>query len=361
MRDSILNFHRQFECTPKIVFPSRGTMPRKYIICGMGGSALSGDLVRVWDPSRDVVVWRDYGLPPVFSSAELRERLVIMSSYSGTTEETLRAFHEARKRRCAVAAITTGGKLLALARRFRVPHIILPDTGIQPRMASGFGFVSILALMREKGALREISRLAHLLRPSMYERYGMDYARTLRGKIPLVYASRRNGPLAYVWKVKLNETAKLPAFSNVVPELNHNEMTGFDPVVKEKDLRFSAIDGSAFGGKIYDLRKNQADRKRQVVKNERIALQKLFHAIVLDDKNDEPHYRRRLSVLSRLYRARGVEVTRVPINQKKENAFFGIFSSSLIADWTAYHLARYYHLESEEVPIVEEFKKLIVS
>ena len=78
---------------------------------------------------------------------------------------------------------------------------------------------------------------------------------------------------------------------------------------------------------------------------------------MLDDERDELRLRKRLSVLSMLYPTRGVGVTRVPITQNKDNAFFGIFSSSLIADWTAYHLAKYYKVESEEVPIIEEFKR----
>ena len=84
--------------------------------------------------------------------------------------------------------------------------------------------------------LQETSQLVFQLQPDAYEEQGKALAKKLQGKVPVMYSSTRNQPIAYNWRIKFHESAKIPAFHNVFPELNHNEMTGFDVIDSTKKL-----------------------------------------------------------------------------------------------------------------------------
>src|SRR3989344_3535092 len=209
MYKAIKNFHTQFAFKPKIEnarwFKSRSSI----VICGMGGSHVAADLIKIWNPKLDASTWSNYGLPPG-SSAELKKKLFVISSYSGNTEEPLDAYAAARKRGLACIAVAVGGKLLALAKKYKTPLIQMPNTGIQPRMAGGFSIRSMLALLGDARGLRESAKLARTLRPDRLEAKGRAFAVRLRGKVPVIYSSLENGPIAYNWKIKFNETGKIP-------------------------------------------------------------------------------------------------------------------------------------------------------
>lgn len=334
MEESIRNFPKQFLWdlavqNSNFACPTarRGFHASHFIICGMGGSALAGDLLRITNKELRIMVWRDYGLPPEALAKDwIADALVIASSYSGNTEETISSFKEAIKRKLRVAVITTGGKLLALAKKQRTPYIQIPNTCIQPRMATGYMIKALLKIMRLDELLREASRLPQRLNVNVAQRAGKELAEKLRGKLPIIYASNKNMPVAYTWKIKLNETGKIPAFANRFPELNHNEMTGFD-----------------------NLRRLNLHTEVQPPKN--------FSFIFLEDPDEDPRILKRMKVTKRLYEKRKLEVRSLKL--EGQNQFHKIFQNLLIADWTAFYLARYYGADPEQVPMVEEFKKLI--
>lgn len=320
MRDAIENFSKQLIFEPIIQHSDRLVSCKRFIVAGMGGSHLAGDLLRLWDPALRVVIHSDYGLP-AFSDDDKRQTLVIASSYSGNTEETLDAYAEAGKRGYARVAIAVGGKLLGMAKTDGVPYVQMPDTGIQPRSALGFSFKALLKIIGADTALAEIAQLAKILRPGDYEDSGRELAAALKGRVPVVYASRRNESIAYNWKIKFNETGKIPAFYNAFPELNHNEMTGLDVIAATKDLSRN------------------------------------FSFIFLKDAADDPRIIRRMEITERLYRDRGLPVRVQEI--QGSTVFEKIFSSLLVADWAAYYTAEGYGAEAEAIPMVEELKKLI--
>ena len=260
----------------------------------------------------DLRVHQDYDLPLIF-----KDTLVIASSYSGNTEEPISSFTEAVKRGLPLAVISTGGKLLELAKEHKVPYIQIPDTGIQPRAALGFTVKALLQMVGEKELLEESSSLATLLHATSFEEQGKALAKTLQGKIPIIYSSRRNFAIAYNWKIKFNETGKVPAFYNVFPELNHNEMAGFG--VEE--------------------------------------LNKPFLVILLQDEKDDPRIQKRMEVLRRLYQDRGLIVERISLAGSFQ--LLKVFSSLVLADWTAYFTALIHGADPEQVPMIEEFKKQI--
>lgn len=320
MSSAILKFAEQFAFEPIIKNKSCLKKYRKYIVIGMGGSHLAADLALIWKPSLPIVVWSDYGLP-IIPASEAKQTCVIASSYSGNTEETIDGFNLAIKKRLPVSVIATGGKLLDMARHKKIPYVELPNTGIQPRSALGFNLRALFALMREKQGLNESKKLFGNLNPKNFENAGKTLADSIKNRIPVIYASRANAGIAYNWKIKFNETGKIPAFCNVIPELNHNEMTGFDAKQSSKHL------------------------------SER------FFFIFLKDSNDNPKIQKRMDVLKKLYLSRDLPVEILELSGK--SVFERIFSSLILADWTAVNTAAIYGLESEQVPMVEEFKKLI--
>lgn len=319
MREAIKNFPKQFSWEPKVENESLLHQYSKFVVSGMGGSSLAGDLMKVWNPLLDLVIHRDYGLPEI-SEADLSRTLVIASSYSGNTEETLSALDTAIEFGLAVAVVAAGGKLLAKAKELGLPYVELPAGGIQPRMATGFSIKAILALLGMDEALSEIASLAKL-NTKPFEVAGKKLAEKLLGKVPVIYSSRVNIPVAYNWKIKFNETAKIPAFANRFPELNHNEMTGFDRVPTTRGLSEN------------------------------------FHFVFLRDSEDHPRIGKRMEVTAKLYRDRGFAVEEIELSGG--NVWEKIFSSTLLADWTAYFLAEAYGVDPEKVPLVEEFKKML--
>jgi glucose/mannose-6-phosphate isomerase len=317
----IKNYAAQFAYRPTL--ENAGKLKKKhtkFIVAGMGGSHLAADIIKAWHPEVELIVWSNYGLPKLSEKA-LREHLIVLSSYSGNTEETIDAYTAAMAKRYPVAVVASGGKLLRLAEKAGVPHVKLPHEDIQPRMATGLSLLGILAVMGEKTWTMEAQELLKQLHPAREERRGEDLARRLYGSIPIIYVSAKNAAIGYNWKIKFNETGKIPAFTNVVPELNHNEMTGFD--VKEKT----------------------------------VALSVGFRFVFLKDGLDDRHILKRMSVLEKLYHDRGFKVEIVLMQGKTE--IQKIFNALILADWTAYATAKLYGVDPEQVPMVEEFKKLI--
>lgn len=320
MQDAIRDFPKQFAFGPVIVNAKKLKKTyRRFIVIGMGGSHLAADLAIMAKPELPLTIWSDYGLPP----EDLRGALIIASSYSGNTEETIDGLRLALKKKQPSACIAVGGKLLTIAKKNNLPYIQLPDTGIQPRSALGFSLRALLAILGDAKGLSEIKKLATVLKPETLAGRGKTLAKMLADHVPIIYASRANLGIAYNWKIKFNETGKIPAFYNVLPELNHNEMTGFDVVPRSSHLS------------------------------------EKFSFIFLRDRSDHPRVQKRMTILEGLYRDRGLPVVAIDLIGK--NRFEKIFISLLIADWAAVATAELYGLESEQVPMVEEFKKMIAA
>ncbi len=319
MREEILNFGQEFAWGPKI---ANGPIKEfnKFLVAGMGGSNLAAGILRIRKPELDIFTHRDYGLPPI-SDEILKASLVIASSYSGNTEEEIDAYETAGAKGLSRIAVTAGGKLLALAKRDGVPYIQIPDTRIQPRVALGYSVKAFMKAMGDEGGLAEIAVLADTLDPGAREEEGKALAARLAGRVPVIYASSKNHIIAYNWKIKFNETGKIPAFWNVFPELNHNEMTGFDV----------------------------AEATRELSKN--------FYFIFLRDPSDHPKILKRMDVLRKLYGDRGLPVEIIELSG--QTIFYTVFRSFVLADWTAYYIALQNGADPDRVPMVEEFKKQI--
>lgn len=318
--DAIKNFPKQLKFDPKIENAEKLNAAEVYVVAGMGGSNLATDLIKIWDPSLDIIAHRDYGLAAM-PDGKLKNSLTIACSYSGNTEETIDAFQATLDQSLPIACVSVNGKLLELAKKNKIPYVQIPDTGIQPRSAVGFMIIGLLKLMKQENAIEEIKKTAEKLDLIKTESDGKMLAEKLNGKIPVIYSSSKNGAIAYNWKIRFNETGKTPAFFNVFPELNHNEMVSFDI---------------------------QPPTEQLVNK---------FHFIFLKDKNDNPRIQKRMEILENIYRCKKLAVENREIGGI--NVWEKIFSSLLLADWTSYYTATAYGLNPEEVETVEEFKKLL--
>src|SRR3989344_5862353 len=191
MYDAIKNFSEQFLFNPEIKNKEKFSTYRWYIVAGMGGSHLAADLLKIWKADISLIVHKNYGLPKVPPEI-LKNCLIILSSYSGNTEEVLDVYQQARKKNIPLAAISVGGDLLKRAQADGIPYIQLPDIGVQPRLSLGFGIKALMALMKEDKILSLISNLSKTLLKEDLEKEGRELAKKLSGFIPIIYSSEIN-------------------------------------------------------------------------------------------------------------------------------------------------------------------------
>jgi glucose/mannose-6-phosphate isomerase len=223
--------------------------PGGLVVAGMGGSAIGGALAlaALGDrASRPIFVSRDYALPPCITP----DAMVLCSSYSGETEETLAAFEAAGVLGARRIVCTTGGQLAQSARAEGVPVIPLPG-GFQPRAAVGYSLVVALEVAALAGvgeSLRSEIDVAAAHAEQLVADWGPDapedslaksLARSLHGTTPQIAGAGLTTAVAYRWKTQINENAKAPAFSVELPELDHNEIVGWSGA--DQLGRFAAI------------------------------------------------------------------------------------------------------------------------
>jgi glucose/mannose-6-phosphate isomerase len=223
--------------------------PGGVIVAGMGGSAVGGRLALGAIGARlrrPLAVADGYALPGWAGP----DTLVLCSSYSGGTEETLAAYDDAGERGAQRLVATTGGELAARARRDGVRIIPVPG-GFQPRAAVGYSLVAALTAAELAGAapaLRDEVEAAATLAEKLAAEWGPGgpedgeakaLAKRLHGTVPVIAGAELAAPAAYRWKCQVNENAGVPAFSSAMPELCHNEVVGW-PAAPELG-RFSAV------------------------------------------------------------------------------------------------------------------------
>jgi len=216
------------------------------VIAGMGGSALAALLVNSWLKSEIAVpieIVRDYNLPGYIGE----KTLVIASSYSGNTEETLSCLEQAKDKGSKIAIIASGGRLIDEAVSSQFVHVSLP-TGMQPRMAVIYNLRALVALLVnfkivDESRLQEIENAVEWLSEETAnwssdvptdKNYAKQIANFALGKTAIFYGGSITSAVAYKWKISWNENAKNIAFWNALPEFNHNEFIGWTSHPVEK-------------------------------------------------------------------------------------------------------------------------------
>lgn len=289
------------------------------LLAGMGGSWMAGALIREARLTAiPITIHRSYDLPHNVPAGTL----VIASSFSGNTEETLSAYDAARKAGLPLLGIAAGGELETRCARDRVPFIKIPadPPTIQPRSATGYG-VGILTQVLARLGLATSDAVTSVGQLGAFLETAMDAARaqaetlvpSLTQTTPIIYAADRFATVAQIWKIKINENAKAAAFFNVFPELNHNEMIGW-----------SQPHGA-------------------------------FHVLLLRDADDHPRNQKRFDITLALLREKGISSSIVRITGA--TALEKIFSTLLLGDWLSTLLALALGVNPSPVPMVEDLKR----
>jgi len=309
--------------------PALPAPPRAVIIAGMGGSAIGGDLVRSITADQATIpllVHRNYGLP-AYAGAHT---LVVASSYSGNTEETLSAADEAQRRGAPLIAVTTGGELARRAAAWGTA--VLPfEYPAQPREALGYSIMLLLgALVRlellpdptpevESTAivLETLSREIERDVPST-QNPAKELAHWLHGHVPAIYGSDLLAPVARRWKGQFNENVKSWAEAGELPEMDHNVISGTtQPVGFFQSLR----------------------------------------GIFLNSSLGHPRNRLRLEATRHLFAEAGIACRTV--SGRGDSPLAQVLTTVLLGDATSYYLAMLYGMDPGTIPAIVALKELL--
>jgi len=302
----------------------------KNIVCtGLGGSAIGADLARSYiteDAQIPILVNRDYTLANFVNE----DTLVVASSYSGNTEETLSAYHEALSRGSNIIAITSGGKLGKAAKEDGFPCLAIPE-GFPPRCALGYSFFPLLAVLSKIGIIRDqagsIDDAIHNLRKLKDSRIGYKVqhkdnpakiiAAEIFGKLPVIYASHNHiDAVVTRWRGQLAENSKTLSSGHLFPEMNHNEIVGWE---------------------------NPKDALKECV------------AVILRDAGDHPRISRRMDLTKNLLKKNKVKV--LEVSSSGHELLARIFSLVYIGDFVSFYLAILNGIDPTPVEKITYLKK----
>ncbi len=238
----IRDFHKQVEDGVKIGKGAKVKLNvrgiQNIVLTGLGGSAIGGDLLRSYladELSVPFVINRHYYLAEFVD----KRSLVVVSSYSGNTEETIAAHKDATKRKAKVACISTGGETQKLAKKYKQPWVQIP-AGYSPRAALGYSFFPLLMILSKLGLVKskdkDVKETVNLLQlksmvfsdPESPENAALRLAQQLKGRLPIVYSANEHLDAINIrWRGQFAENAKQLGFGHVLPEMNHNELVGW--------------------------------------------------------------------------------------------------------------------------------------
>ncbi|HEU5289364.1 MAG TPA: bifunctional phosphoglucose/phosphomannose isomerase, partial [Cyclobacteriaceae bacterium] len=210
-----------------------GSDIRNIVIAGMGGSGIGANLVESLTFGRipiPITVCKSYNIPQFVSP----HTLFVASSYSGNTEETIAALNKALLKRAHCIVISSGGKILDIAREYNLFYIQLPGGSPSPRAMLGFNMIALLSLLYHTNLIGAAfiketeNSIEHLNRSEKAIQTEAEIiAKKLKGKFPIIYCDSRLQAMALRFQQQLNENSKQLAHVNTFPEMNHNELVGW--------------------------------------------------------------------------------------------------------------------------------------
>jgi glucose/mannose-6-phosphate isomerase len=296
------------------------------VITGLGGSAIGGDLLRSYladEVSIPIVVNRHYFLPEFVR----KKSLVIVSSYSGNTEETLAAHRDALRRGAHVLCISSNGATERIARQRKNPLIKIPG-GFPPRAALGYSFFPILVTLIRNGLLRgrrrDLQETVVLLKKKalLYENLAsasndaLSIAREFKGRLPVIYSTTEHFDSVNLrWRTQLAENAKVLAYGNVLPEMNHNELVGWKVLRK---------------------------------------LMKEIAVVVLRDADEHPRVKVRLDLTRKIVAKYSSHI--IEVKSEGDSLLARMFSLIYLGDWVSYYLAMLNGVDPTPVKVIDYLK-----
>ncbi|AXJ01951.1 bifunctional phosphoglucose/phosphomannose isomerase [Cyclonatronum proteinivorum] len=295
------------------------------VITGMGGAIIGGELIRAMSLETGhlpVHVNKSYSLPSFVNE----KSLVVAVSQSGNTEETLSAFEEAATRGAQRVIITTGGQLQETADTQGIPIIRLPQSRIT-RAALAYSFCAIWRVFQHLDIFQpgdeDLEEAAHFLQEqieilaSLEENIAIELARDLQNTLPIIYSGDGlMAPVALRWKTQLHENAKVLAYCSHIPEMNHNEVEG------------------------WELTSHLMGR---------------LSVLILQDDSDHPRIRHRMNVSAEIIYPHAQTLKRV--NAVGNNALQRVLYMSLLGDFTSFYLAIFSKVDPLPIEKIELFKR----
>jgi len=309
------------------LFPQTLRQLRKTVVCGLGGSAIGGDILKTLLFQKleiPILINRNYGLPRLVDE----ESLVFIVSYSGNTEEALSAYEECKKRSSFLFSICSEGKLKDLSKQDEVPSLIVPP-GMPPRTTIGYLSIPMLRILERlkwiepqnyDELLQVLGKVRKRCHPEvpLSKNPAKSLAQELLGKIPLVYGVEGNTDVvAHRLKTQFNENSKILAFWDVFPELNHNEIV-------------------AWGGE------GKIDLKR-------------FYPIFIRDHRDGEKIKKRIEVTQSIVKKRKVKWAEIWTEGKDK--LTRILSAIYMGDWVSFYLAIAQNIDPTPVKMIDFLKK----
>jgi glucose/mannose-6-phosphate isomerase len=296
------------------------------VLTGLGGSAIGGDLLRSYladELKLPFIVNRNYFLPEFVG----KNTLVIVSSYSGNTEETVSAHKQAIKLKAKILCISTGGEISKLAKKYKQPLIQIPP-GLSPRAALGYSFFPLLIALNKLGFIKskdkDIRETIQLLKnksalfscPESPDNKALALAEQLKSKLPVIYSPVEHlDAINLRWRGQLAENAKQLSSGHVLPEMNHNELVGW-----------KVLSG----------------------------LMKQMHVVFLKDKSTHPRIAIREEITKQIVSQYAGNVTEILSEGKSLLA--RMFSLIHFGDWVSLYLAILNNEDPEPVRVIDYLK-----
>lgn len=308
------HFKEQFTYVPEIMNRGTYTKMKHFIVCGMGGSAISVTLLKTLFPAISIALHNSYGLPVIY---EKDSTLFILNSYSGNTEEILEAYTRVKKEGAHYALLSRGGELIRLGQEASDTYIQLPESTLEPRFSIGYQLLALLTLLGEEDKISILQGATSLLDMEKMDKAGGLLAETFADRYPVIYASSYLYPIAYLVKAAINEGAKVPCFVNQIPEANHNELQSF---VTDETMSEATHFGFLFFVSPYD----------------HVRIQKRF------------------AVMDELYKTKGFITGTIICDH---TAVLSIFEAMLTGYYMATYMAIKKGIDPYSTPLIQEFKK----
>lgn len=290
---------------------------RNVVICGLGGSGIGGTIVKEIVHAEATVpidVMKSYSLPSYVNE----NTLVICSSYSGNTEETLESFSIAREQKAHIVCVTSGGKMLELAKEYGYDSIVVPG-GMPPRTCLGYSLTQLLHILSFHGIAPDHS--THILSGAklqedslpIFTKAAERMAEILNGKFPVIYSTSLHEGVAIRFRQQLNENAKVLCWHHVIPEMNHNELVGWSHDYPEVAV------------------------------------------LLFRDTDEHPRNELRIEICKKIFEKYACCVLEIPSKGKHiiEKKLYWIH----FGDWVSYYLSLQRKVDSMEVHIIEQLKK----
>ncbi len=325
--DVLVNYYKQIEFAWNNKIDLSDLKIKKFnklFVSGLGGSAISADLMQNYlgnEINIPFLVNRNYTLPSFVDE----NTLIVISSYSGNTEETISVFKKALELKLNIVCISTGGKIGKLAEENKIPVVKILN-GYQPRFALGLSFFSLLLVLQELDIINNQEKFVNEI-VKIWKEKGSEFSKENNeafklaeqtvGKIPIIYsAADFTSAVGYRLKCQFNENSKLHAFHNILPEMNHNEIVGWETY--SNDL----LNGIIF---------------------------------IIIDNNYHPQVMKRFKISSGLAAKKNIEIIRLESNHHE----FKVRLMDLIylSDWITYYTAILRGFDPSEIDFINSLKE----